>query len=73
MDVIKNERYEERWVDNIIYGLRIMQRHGDVDIGAAHDVLFAGIADAEGIPEADQKILRKLNWRTELEGWAVYL
>jgi hypothetical protein len=57
-------------------GLQILAKYaGPFDIGAEHDILYAGPLNGEGVNEEDQEKLKALGWHLDMEagGWAIFV
>lgn len=58
-------------VDQIIEGLNIFKKYGEVSIQAEHDELFAGPVSQE-VSTDDRKRLEEIGWRDGDTGWSIF-
>ena len=59
---------------DVVAGLTILMKHGEVDVDAQHDELFAGPNIKEDLPAEDKAKLEELGWHysTEFDCWSCF-
>jgi hypothetical protein len=62
-------------VRDVIAGLEIFARHGEREVSAEHDVLYAGPSTKDALSDVERDTLRLANWfwDEEVDSWAIFV
>lgn len=60
--------------DEILEGLKILRKYGELEIAAQHDVLYAGTTEPLGMSKQDVDAIESCGWHfdDEFDSWSIF-